>query len=77
MGALFAWIGEHRGSICFGLAIFVSYAARALPPPDPGNDKFYRWLFNLAQLFLANRDMMVPFKSPVKAWLDEQGKPKP
>jgi hypothetical protein len=78
VGALFTWIGEHQFLCGSVLIVLVGYAARALPPPDPGNDKFYRWLYNFAQLILANKDMVVPFlpKSPVKQWLDEQGTPK-
>jgi hypothetical protein len=80
MDAIFKWIGENQ-LLCGGaLIIVVSYAARALPPPEPGNDKFYRWLFNFAQLLLANRDKVVPFlpkKSPVRHWLDDKQDFKP
>lgn len=37
-------------------AIVFSAAARALPTPEPGNDKKYRWFYAFMQNLLANFD---------------------
>ena len=39
-----------------GLAIAVSYAVRALEPPQPMGNRFYRWFYRWTQLMLANPD---------------------
>jgi MFS superfamily sulfate permease-like transporter len=37
-------------------AMVLSAAARALPEPEPGNDKTYRFWYNFAHNMLANFD---------------------
>jgi hypothetical protein len=42
-----------------GASLIVSRIARALPKPEPMGSRFYLFLFNLAQTFLANPDQKV------------------
>jgi hypothetical protein len=78
MDAILRWIGEHQVLCGYALAMVVSAAFRALPEPEPGNDKFYRWLYNLGQQLHANADKVRPLvKSPVRHWLDDQQDFKP
>lgn len=46
---------EHLASGGAG-AIVLSAAARALPAPLPGGNRFYEWFHQFVQLLLANFD---------------------
>lgn len=58
MNEIFDWLDSAGKWAIIGyvLSSIVSAAARALPAPEPGNDKKYRWFYSFAQNIHANFD---------------------